>query len=75
VVWDGSGAPKATPAAIVDLLNSNITAALADPQVKARITDLGGEIVPMTPQQFGKFVADETDKWAKVVKFAGITAN
>jgi len=73
--WDGSGAPKATPAAIIDLLNSNITAALADPQIKARINDLGGEIVPMTPQQFGKFVADETDKWAKVVKFAGIKAD
>jgi tripartite-type tricarboxylate transporter receptor subunit TctC len=69
------GAPKTTPAAIVDLLNSNITAALADPQVKARINDLGGEIVPMTPQQFGRFVVDETDKWAKVVKFAGVKAD
>ena len=73
--WDGLGAPKTTPTAIVDLLNSNITAALADPRVKARINYLGGEIVPMTPQQFGRFVADETDKWAKVVKFAGVKAD
>ncbi len=69
--WDGSCAPKGTPAAVIDKLNAAITAGLADPQIKAKIKDLGGETMPMTPAQFGKFLADETNKWAKVVKFSG----
>lgn len=73
--WDGICAPKGTPAAIVDKLNAAINAGLADPQLKARIKDLGGETMPMTPQQFGKFLADETTKWAKVVKFSGAKAD
>ncbi len=73
--WNGSGAPKGTPAAVIDTLSSNITAALADPQIKARIRDLGGETVPMPAKEFTMFIADETDKWAKVVKFAGAKAD
>jgi tripartite-type tricarboxylate transporter receptor subunit TctC len=73
--WDGTCAPKGTPAAIVDKLNAAINAGLADQQLKARIKDLGGETLVMTPGQFGKFLADETAKWAKVVKFSGAKAN
>ena len=70
--WIGIGAPKGTPAEIIDKLNSNITAGLADPQLKARIKGLGADPMPMTPSQFGALMGDETEKWAKVVKFAGI---
>jgi tripartite-type tricarboxylate transporter receptor subunit TctC len=73
--WDGTCAPKGTPPAIVDKLNAAINAGLADPQLKAKIKDLGGETMAMTPAQFGKFLADETAKWAKVVKFSGARAN
>jgi len=70
--WIGIGAPKGTPAAIIDKLNSNIAAGLADPRLKARIKGLGADPMPMTPTEFGALMADETEKWAKVVKFAGI---
>jgi tripartite-type tricarboxylate transporter receptor subunit TctC len=73
--WDGTCAPKGTPAAIIDKLNSTITAGLADPQLKARIQELGGEPMPMPPAEFGRFLADETDKWARVVKFSGAKAD
>ncbi|HXW49049.1 MAG TPA: tripartite tricarboxylate transporter substrate-binding protein, partial [Xanthobacteraceae bacterium] len=69
--WNGIGAPKATPAAIVDRLSANITAILADTAFKAPIKDLGGETVPMPSTQFASFIAGETEKWAKVVKFSG----
>jgi tripartite-type tricarboxylate transporter receptor subunit TctC len=69
--WDGTCAPKGTPADVVDKLNAAINAGLADPQIKAKIKDLGGEPMPMTPAQFGTFLIDETNKWAKVVKFSG----
>jgi tripartite-type tricarboxylate transporter receptor subunit TctC len=72
-VWYGVGAPKKTPVAIVDLLNKEINAALADPTIKARLVALGGMLLPGTPGDFGKLIADETAKWAEVVKFAGIT--
>ena len=72
--WIGIGAPRGTPAAIIDKLNSNIAAGLADPEVKARIKGLGADPMPMTPTQFGALMGDETEKWAKVVKFAGIRA-
>ncbi len=75
VSWSGTCAPKATPAAIIDTLSANITAGYADPQFKARITDLGGESVPTSAQEFGKFIVGETNKWAKVIKFAGVKAN
>jgi tripartite-type tricarboxylate transporter receptor subunit TctC len=74
-VWDGICAPKATPAAVIDTLNKAINAGLADPQIKAKIKALGGETMPMSPAEFDKFLAGETAKWAKVVKFSGATAN
>ncbi len=70
--WWGIGAPKSTPAAIVDKLNRDINAALADPRMKARLADLGGTMLAGSPADFGRLIADETEKWAKVVKFAGI---
>ena len=63
--WIGIGAPKGTPAAIIEKLNSNITAGLADPQLEARIKGLGADPMPMTPAQFGALMGDETEKWAK----------
>ena len=70
--WYGIGAPKNTPAEIVDKLNKEINAGLADPKMKARLADLGGTALPGSPADFGKLIAEETEKWAKVVKFAGI---
>ena len=70
--WSGVGAPRNTPAKIIDTLNKEINAALADPKMKARIADLGGTVLAGSPTDFGKFIADETEKWAKVIKFAGI---
>jgi tripartite-type tricarboxylate transporter receptor subunit TctC len=70
--WWGFGAPKATPAAIVDKLNQETNAALADPRIKARLAELGGTVLAGSPADFGKLIAAETEKWAKVVKFAGI---
>jgi tripartite-type tricarboxylate transporter receptor subunit TctC len=71
---DGVGAPKNTPAEIVDKLNKEINAALADRQIKARLADLGGTVLPGSPAVFEKLIAEETEKWAKVIKFAGIKA-
>ena len=70
--WYGLGVPKNTPAEIVNKLNEATNAALADPKLKARLADLGVEPMPMTPAEFGKFIADETDKWTKVIKSAGV---
>jgi tripartite-type tricarboxylate transporter receptor subunit TctC len=70
--WYGVGAPKRTPAEIVEKLNKEINAALADPNVKARLDNLGATVVAGSPTEFAKFMAEETEKWAKVVKFAGI---
>jgi tripartite-type tricarboxylate transporter receptor subunit TctC len=72
--WTGVGAPKATPAEIVGKLNKEINAGLADPRVKARIAALGTSVSPGSPADFGKHIAAETEKWAKVIKFAGIKA-
>jgi len=73
--WDGTCAPAGTPAAIIDKLNATITAGLADPALKGKLKDLGGDTMPMTPAEFGKFLAAETEKWGKVVKFSGVKAN
>jgi tripartite-type tricarboxylate transporter receptor subunit TctC len=70
--WHGIGVPKNTPADIVETLNNEINAVLADPKVIARLAELGAVPMPMTPVQFGQFVANETEKWAKVVRFAAI---
>ncbi len=73
--WQGIGAPKNTSAEIVERLNKEINAALADPKMKARLADLGSAVLPGSPADFGKLIADETEKWAKVIKFAGIKPN
>ena len=64
--------PKNTPAEIIDKLNKEINAALADPNMKARLADFGGTALAGSPADFGKLIADETEKWGKVVKSAGI---
>jgi tripartite-type tricarboxylate transporter receptor subunit TctC len=71
--WYGLGAPRGTPAEIITKLNEAMNAALVDPKAKARLAELGVEATLMTPAEFAKFIADETDKWAKVIKTAGIT--
>jgi tripartite-type tricarboxylate transporter receptor subunit TctC len=67
----GVGAPRSTPADIVEKLNKEINGALADPKLKARLADLGGLTLPGSPADFGKLLAEETEKWGKVVKFSG----
>jgi tripartite-type tricarboxylate transporter receptor subunit TctC len=69
--WYGLGVPKGTPADIVEKLNREVNAILADPKAKARFTELGATLLPGTAAEFGKLVADETEKWGKVVKFSG----
>jgi tripartite-type tricarboxylate transporter receptor subunit TctC len=73
--WYGVSAPKNTPVEIVEKLNKEINAALADPKMKTRFADLGGTVLPGSPVDFGKLIADETEKWGKVVKFAGLKAD
>jgi tripartite-type tricarboxylate transporter receptor subunit TctC len=70
--WQGIGAPKNTPAEIIDRLNKEINAGLADPKLKTRLADLGGTVLVGSPADFGKFIADETEKWAKVIRTANI---
>jgi tripartite-type tricarboxylate transporter receptor subunit TctC len=69
--WYGVGVPKNTPAEIIDRINKEINAILADPKSKARLADLGASLLPGSPADFGKVVADETEKWGKVVEFSG----
>jgi tripartite-type tricarboxylate transporter receptor subunit TctC len=71
-LWSGFGAPKNTPADIVEKLNKEINAGLADPNMTARLADLGATVLALSPADFGKLIAEDTKKWAKVVKFAGI---
>jgi tripartite-type tricarboxylate transporter receptor subunit TctC len=70
--WFGVGAPAGTPVEIIDKLNKEINAGLSDTKVRARLIDLGGTVLAGSPADFGKLIADETEKWGKVVKFAGI---
>jgi tripartite-type tricarboxylate transporter receptor subunit TctC len=70
--WYGLGAPKKTPAEIVGKLNLEVNASLADPRIKDRISELGGEPMPMSPGEFGSLIAAETEKWAKLIRSAGI---
>jgi tripartite-type tricarboxylate transporter receptor subunit TctC len=72
--WFGMAVPKGTPRPIIDKLNKTINAALADPAMQAKLAQLGGTLIPGTPEDFGKLIAEETDKWAKVVKATGATA-
>jgi tripartite-type tricarboxylate transporter receptor subunit TctC len=71
-IWYGLGAPKATPAEIVNKLNKEVNAALDDPKMKARLADLGGTPLPGSPVQFDKLIAEETEKWGKVIRAANI---
>ena len=73
--WYGVGIPKNTPAEIIDKLNKEINAGLADPKMKARLADLGGPVLALSPPDFAKLIAAETEKWGKVVKFLGIKAD
>jgi tripartite-type tricarboxylate transporter receptor subunit TctC len=73
--WYGIGAPRNVPSEIIDKLNHEINAGLADAKLKDQLVGLGGAPMPMSPQEFGALIASETDKWAKVIKFAGIKMN
>ncbi|HEX4407605.1 MAG TPA: tripartite tricarboxylate transporter substrate binding protein [Xanthobacteraceae bacterium] len=72
--WFGVSAPKGTPRAVVEKLNKAVNEALADPATKAKLAELGGTLIPGTPEDFGKLIAEETEKWSKVVKATGATA-
>ena len=72
--WFGIGAPRNTPTDIIEKLNKEINAALADPKLKARLADLGGSVLPGSPADFGKLIADETEKWGKVIRALNIKA-
>jgi tripartite-type tricarboxylate transporter receptor subunit TctC len=73
--WQGVGAPKNTPTEIIEMLNKQINAGIADAQMKASFVDLGAVPMPMTPDAFCKFIADETKKWTRVIKIANIRAD
>ncbi len=73
-VWYGVAAPKNTPTEIVDKLNTEINVALADPKIKAKLAELSGAALAGSPADFGKHIADETEKWGKVIRAAGIKA-
>ena len=70
--WSGVGSPKSTPTEVIDKLNREINTALADPKIKEQLADLGAIVFASTPAEFGKHIAAETEKWGKVIKFAGI---
>ena len=72
--WAGIGAPKGTPADVIEKLNKEIAAGLADPKIKTRIVELGGTPLTSSPAEFGRLIADESEKWGKVVKFSGAKA-
>jgi tripartite-type tricarboxylate transporter receptor subunit TctC len=71
----GIGAPRNTPADIIDLLNKELNAGLADAKIKARIVELGGTVLGGSPAEFGSIISEATEKWAKVIKIAGIKAD
>jgi tripartite-type tricarboxylate transporter receptor subunit TctC len=66
--WQGVVAPKNTPTEIIEKLNKELNAALADPKIKARIAELGTAVFPTSPTEFGNFIAEETEKWGKVIR-------
>ena len=70
--WVGFGVPKDTPAAIINILNGEVNAGLADPKLKARLGDLGATVIPGSPADFGNVIASDTEKWAKVIRGANI---
>ena len=70
--WSGIGAPAHTPNEIIDLLNREVNAALADPTIKGRLENMGSPVLMMSRAEFRKLIAEETERWAKVIKFANI---
>jgi tripartite-type tricarboxylate transporter receptor subunit TctC len=74
-VWFGAGVPRNTPPEIVEMLNREINAGLADPKIKMRLADLGSTALVGSPADFGKLIADETEKWGKVIRAANIKAD
>ena len=72
--WSGVGAPKATPAEIVETLNKEVNVGLADPKLRARLADLGGDTLALSPSEFGRLIVDETKKWGKMIRAANIKA-
>jgi tripartite-type tricarboxylate transporter receptor subunit TctC len=72
--WYGIGAPRNTPVGVIDKLNEEINAGLADPKIKARLADLGGDVLALSPAEFGKLIADETEKWGNVIQALNIKA-
>jgi tripartite-type tricarboxylate transporter receptor subunit TctC len=73
--WYGIGAPRNTPVEVTEKLNNEANSGLADPKIKARLADLGGTPLVGSPADFGKLIVEETEKWAKVIKFAGIKSD
>ncbi len=73
--WFGVGTPKGTPVETIDKINADVTAGLADPKLKARFVELAEEPMPMTPTEFGKLIADETEKWGRVIRAANLKAD
>ena len=73
--WNGLCAPKATPPEIITLLNKEVNLAMADPKIKERIASLGGVALPGSPEDYGRTIAADTEKWAKVVQFSGAHVN
>src|SRR5262249_4506966 len=73
--WFGMGAPKNTPPEVIALLNKHMKDALRDPKIKAKLDELGGSTMGGTPEDFGKVIASETEKWKKVVEFSGATVD
>ena len=72
--WFGVGAPRNTPSEIIDKLNKEINAALADPKLKTRLADLGGDVLALSSGEFGKLIADDTEKWGNVIRALNIKA-
>jgi tripartite-type tricarboxylate transporter receptor subunit TctC len=73
--WFGVGAPRNTPPQVIHKLNKKINAALADPKLKTRLADLGGDVLALSPGEFGKLIADDTEKWGKVIRALNIKAD
>jgi tripartite-type tricarboxylate transporter receptor subunit TctC len=73
-IWYGLGAPKGTPAEVIARLNAGVNTIEADPATKARLASIGDDPMPMTPAEFKRFIADETEKWGKVIRTAGVKA-
>ena len=75
VAWFGLGAPKGTPKDVIEKLNAEVNRALNDPKMRERLAELGGKPMPGTPEDFGKRIASEVEKWSKVVNASGVTPN